>query len=137
MNIADLRYQELLEEHTLHGDGIVERLINYLDNWNEISVIEAQCFNINPRLNNRLWLAYSRYQNMAGITDSGVWGEEEAQADRRDHGAYLASRDVKFIALFMSDVCHLPYKDCMGYTLFMLVAMYRSKVLFDEYEPYH
>ena len=88
MTKTDKRYADLVQFYEQQGHGIVNDPICYFDNWNEISWDEAKAFDIDPYLNNRLWLAYTRYQNMLAITDSGIWTEEDAQDDRAHYPLY-------------------------------------------------
>lgn len=130
MTKTDKRYADLVQFYEQQGHGIVDRPICYLDNWHEISWGEAKTFGINPYLNNRLWLAYTRYQNMLGITDSGIWAEDDAQADLACYGDYAPAERLQLhgvcAARFMSEVCGLPYQDCHGYILFVAAAMERA-----------
>ena len=130
MTKTDERYVSLVAFYESQGPGIVDRPILYFDNWYEISWGEAKEFGIDPYLNNRLWLAYTRYQNMLGITDSGTWTEEDAQDDRSHYPLYAPEEPLVLhgvcAARFMSEVCDLPYKDCYGYILFITAAMERA-----------
>lgn len=130
MTRTDKRYNELVNFYGQQGHGIVTAPISYCDNWDQISWGEAEAFGIDPYLNNRLWLAYTRYQNMLGITDSGTWTEEDAQDDLAYYFAYAPTEQFLIhdvcAARFMNEVCHLPYQDCYGYILFIAAAMERA-----------
>lgn len=130
MTRTDKRYADLVQFYERTGPGIVDRPICYFDNWYEISWGEAEAFGINPYLNNHLWLAYTRYQNMLGITDSGTWTDEDAQDDLAAYSAYALDEQLVLhgvcAARFMSEVCSLPYQDCYAYILFITSAMERA-----------
>lgn len=141
MTKTDKRYIELVKFFEQYGAGIVDTPISYLDNWYEISWTEAEAFGIDPYLNNRLWLAYSRYQNMLDITDSGIWTEEDAQDDLASYFAYAPAEkffihDV-YASRFMSEVCNLPYDDCYGYILFIDAAMIRAGLCYLKASDLH
>lgn len=136
MTKTDERYVSLVAFYESHGPGIVDRPILYFDNWYEISWGESKEFGVDPYLNNRLWLAYTRYQNMLGITDSGTWTQEDAQDDRAYYPLYSPEEPLVLhgvcAARFMSEVCDLPYKDCYGYILFITAAMIRCGLGRDD-----
>ena len=141
MNQTDKRYKDLVEEFEAMGPGIVEEPICYFDNWYEISWEEAKEFGIDPYLNNRLWLAYTRYQNMLGITDSGIWTDEDEMADRASYGRMYGLQENESVvhdvctARFMSEVCNLPYQDCYGYLFFIHAAMDRAGLITRSAKP--
>lgn len=141
MSKTDKRYADLVMYYEGQGHGIVGTPICYLDNWYEISWMEADAFGIDPYLNNRLWLSYTRYQNMLGITDSGIWTEEDAQDDLACYGAYAPAERLHLhgvcAARFMNEVCTLPYQDCYGYILFITAAMERAGLCTDCLRTHH
>lgn len=117
------------------GHNIVSEPIDYFTNWFQISIKRAAKFKINAFLNNQLCAAYTRYLNMVGVTDSGIWCDCTAHLDRQLYQDYLpptcpleASKeyltvDIEMQARFMSEVCNLPLPDCQGYILYMISLM--------------
>lgn len=130
---TDKKYTRLVDEWNKAGRNVVKRPICYLTNWWQISQQEAAQFGIDPTLNNALCLAYTRFQNMAGITDSGLWIDADAISDQERYHPYISDNtgaEIKWhgvaAARFMSEVCQLPYQDCAGYIEFITSAMDRA-----------
>ncbi|MBI1274445.1 hypothetical protein GC177_00545 [bacterium] len=143
MSAVDRKYLQLVAEWNAKGSGIVKKRIIYQENWWQISLKEAKKFGIDPHLNNALCLAYTRYQNMLGITDSGIWEESEGLQDMRKYIAYTEDNPGAEIwwrasaaARFMSEICNLPYKSCTGYVEFVKTIMEQAGLVVSEH-TYH
>lgn len=144
MTQADKKYQSLLQEWNACGTGLVDEPVDYYMNWWEISVMEAKQFGIDPKLNNALCLAYTRFQNMIGTTDSGIWEDEDAELDLENYKPYTndnAGGEIQWNAVaaarFMSEVCKLPYQSCVGYIQFVENAMDRAGLISRTIHAYH
>ncbi len=126
------------------GPGLSSRPIDVeLNSW-QISKVECEIFNVSLHLNNALYFAFARYENMLGIVQHEPYTDEDAEQDRRVYKGLIPpqwtlDRPVfcyGMAAYFMMVSCRLPFDQCMGYAKMRDAAMHRSGLInYSEISP--
>lgn len=129
-----VKYMDAVNWLNKSGPGLVSQPISPEVNAFQISKMECEIFNIHPHMNNALYMAFSRYENMLGICEQEPFTWEDAERDREIYKTLIPPQwtlnepvfSSDLAAVFMMASCLLPFDQCNGYVKMRDAAFHRS-----------